>query len=40
MIEMRRPEVGDRGEVFPAGAGDQLIEILVFDPAAGWRIEP
>ena len=40
VIEMRRPESGDRLIVLFSAAGHDLIEILVFDPAARWGIEP
>ena len=41
VIEMRRPEIGDRQIVLVGGLTRQrLIEILVFDPAARRRIEP
>jgi hypothetical protein len=39
VIEMRRPESGDRLIIFVAGAWHDLIEILVLDPAAVCRIE-
>ena len=39
VIEMHRPESGDRLIVLLAAAGHDLIEILVLDPAARWGIE-